>query len=152
MRRYLRLLGVQLRASLQLSMQYRADFLVGCGMALFDLFWNITPMVVVFTHRTQVAGWTFPEALFVIAWFTFLRGLFEGALTPSLVAAVEHIRKGTLDFMLMKPADAPSTSWSPGDWLATPPISYICGRPRCRSASRSCLHWPAAPSSTRSLS
>jgi ABC-2 type transport system permease protein len=106
MRRYLRLLAVQLRASLQLSMQYRADFLIGCGMALFDLFWNLTPMVVVFTHRTTVAGWTFPEALFVIAWFTFLRGLFEGVLTPSLVVMVEHIRKGTLDFMLIKPADA----------------------------------------------
>ena len=30
----------------------------------------------------------------------------EGAINPSLTAVVEHIRKGTLDFVLLKPADA----------------------------------------------
>jgi viologen exporter family transport system permease protein len=106
MKRYATLLGVQLRASLQLAMQYRADFLIGGLMALFWLFWNLVPMVVVWRTRPSVAGWTFPEALLVVAWFTLLRGLLEGAVQPSLLAVVEHIRKGTLDFVLLKPADA----------------------------------------------
>jgi ABC-2 type transport system permease protein len=42
----------------------------------------------------------------VMGWFTFLQGVLEGAINPSLVAVVEHIRKGTLDFVLLKPADA----------------------------------------------
>ena len=32
--------------------------------------------------------------------------ILEGAVSPSLTAVVEHIRKGTLDFVLLKPADA----------------------------------------------
>ena len=38
--------------------------------------------------------------------FTLLQGLLEGAINPSLTAVVEHVRKGTLDFVLLKPADA----------------------------------------------
>ena len=33
-------------------------------------------------------------------------GSLEGAINPSLTSVVEHIRKGTLDFVLLKPADA----------------------------------------------
>ncbi len=106
MTRYLRLLAVQLRASFQLAAQYRVEFLVGGLMSFFWLFWNLAPMVIVWRARPAVAGWTFPEALLVVAWFTLLRGLLEGAVQPSLINVVEHIRKGTLDFVLLKPADA----------------------------------------------
>ncbi len=42
----------------------------------------------------------------MIGWFTLLQAVLEGAINPSLVSVVEHIRKGTLDFVLLKPADA----------------------------------------------
>jgi viologen exporter family transport system permease protein len=106
MSRYARLLGVQLRASLQVAMQYRADFVIGAFMALFWMAWNLGPMLVVWTARPSVAGWTLPEALLVTAWFMLLKAILEGAVQPSLLAVVEHIRKGTLDFVLLKPADA----------------------------------------------
>jgi ABC-2 type transport system permease protein len=106
MNRYFRLLAVQFRASLQVSLQYRAEFVVGGVMALFWLFGSLVPMLVVWTRRPSIAGWSFPEALLVVAWFTLLKGVLEGAVQPSLVAVVEHIRKGTLDFVLLKPADA----------------------------------------------
>ena len=35
-----------------------------------------------------------------------MQGILEGAINPSLTSVVEHIRKGTLDFVLLKPADA----------------------------------------------
>jgi ABC-2 type transport system permease protein len=97
---------VQLRASLQLAVQYRIEFLVGILMAIFWTFWNLVPLFVVWGRRPTVAGWSFPEALLVVAWFTGLRAVMEGAVQPSLIAVVEHIRKGTLDFILLKPADA----------------------------------------------
>ena len=59
-----------------------------------------------FGVRQQVAGWSFAEALVVVGWFTLLRAVLEGAVSPSLTAVVEHVRKGTLDFVLLKPADA----------------------------------------------
>jgi len=64
------------------------------------------PLLVVFRMRSTIAGWTFGEALIVMGWFTFLEGVLEGAINPSLVTVVDHIRKGTLDFVLLKPADA----------------------------------------------
>jgi ABC-2 type transport system permease protein len=104
--RYLRLLGVQLRASATVAMQYRVDFLVQGALALFWASWSLVPVVVVFGNRRSVAGWTFEEALVVIGWFMVMKGVLEGAVNPSLAAVVEHIRKGTLDFVLLKPADA----------------------------------------------
>jgi viologen exporter family transport system permease protein len=104
--RYLRLLGVQLRASLAQSLQYRAEFLGEGALAVFWVFWSLVPLVVVYGHRPSVAGWTFDEALVVMGWFTLMKGVLEGAVNPSLASVVEHIRKGTLDFVLLKPADA----------------------------------------------
>ncbi len=105
MKRYLTLLGVQLRQSLQVGMQYRVEFIIGGLMTAFWVFMNLVPMLVVWRGRT-VAGWSFAEALLVVAWFTLLRALLEGAVQPALVIVVQHIRTGTLDFILLKPADA----------------------------------------------
>jgi ABC-2 type transport system permease protein len=87
-------------------MQYRLDFLVQGGLALFWAGWGLVPLLVVFGGREGVAGWSFEEALVVIGWFMVMKGVLEGAVNPSLAAVVEHIRKGTLDFVLLKPADA----------------------------------------------
>ena len=107
MRRYLRLLAVQVRASTAIAMQYRVQFLVEGALALFWTGWSLVPLLVVFGGgRRVVAGWTFEEALVVMGWFTLMKGVLEGAVNPSLTTVVEHIRKGTLDFVLLKPADA----------------------------------------------
>jgi ABC-2 type transport system permease protein len=53
-----------------------------------------------------VAGWSFPEMLVVLGWFVALKGVLEGTLSPSLLQVIDHVRKGTLDFVLLKPADA----------------------------------------------
>jgi ABC-2 type transport system permease protein len=105
-KRYARLLWTQLRASILLSMQYRLDFLIDGGLQILWAATALVPLVVVFRSRGTVAGWTFEEALLVTGWFTLLQGVLEGAINPSLTSVVEHVRKGTLDFLLLKPADA----------------------------------------------
>jgi ABC-2 type transport system permease protein len=104
--RYLHLLATQLRASLLLAMQYRADFALDGVVEVLWMATAIVPLFVVYQARASVAGWTFGEALLVMGWFTFLQAVLEGAINPSLASVVEHIRKGTLDFVLVKPADA----------------------------------------------
>jgi len=104
--RYLRLLGIQLRASAAVGMQYRVEFLVQGALAIFWAAWSLVPLLVVYANRPSVAGWTFEEALVVMGWFTVVKGFLEGAVSPSLTSVVEHIRQGTLDFLLLKPADA----------------------------------------------
>jgi ABC-2 type transport system permease protein len=105
-RRYGRLLRVQLRVATIGAMQYRGDFVVRGFIALLWLGIALAPLLVVFGARKQVAGWSFAEALVVVGWFTLLKAILEGAVSPSLTAVVEHVRHGTLDFVLLKPADA----------------------------------------------
>ena len=105
-RRYLRLLGIQIRTSATLAMQYRLDFFFKGLMALFWLAVTLVPLMVVFSQRTSVRGWTWPEALVVLGWFSLLKAVLEGSVTPSLTAVVEGVRTGALDFVLLKPADA----------------------------------------------
>jgi len=104
--RYLRLLGIQIRASLALGAQYRVEFLVSGVLSVFWTLLGLVPLLVLFRGGAEVAGWTYPETLVVMGWFALVKGVLEGAVNPSLVAVVDHIRKGTLDFVLLKPADA----------------------------------------------
>ena len=104
--RYARLLRAQVRASTLTLLQYRFDFVAD---GFLEILWATTalvPLFVVFRARPSVAGWSFGEALLVTGWFTLLQGILEGAINPSLTSVVEHIRTGTLDFVLLKPADA----------------------------------------------
>ncbi len=106
LRRYAGLFRVQLAMSALTAMQYRADFVVKGLIAILWMGVTLVPVLVVFGVRKSVAGWSFPESLVVVAWFTLLRAVLEGAVSPSLTAVVEHVRHGTLDFVLLKPADA----------------------------------------------
>jgi ABC-2 type transport system permease protein len=104
--RYARLLYVQLRASLLLALQYRVDFLLDGFISVLWAITSLIPLAVAFGSRTSIAGWTYEQALLVLGWFILLQGILEGAINPSLVGVVDHIRKGTLDFVLIKPADS----------------------------------------------
>lgn len=106
--RYARLLGLQLRTSGLLAAQYRWDFLVDGVISLFWAATAIAPLFVVYGDSTRpgIPGWTFGEALVVTGWFILLQGILDGAINPGLQAVVDHIRKGTMDFVLLKPADA----------------------------------------------
>lgn len=104
--RYLRLLRVELGISVSMAMQYRLDFLFKGAMAVFWMAVTLVPLLVVFSQRDSVVGWSWPEALVVLGWFSLLKGILEGSVTPSLTAVVEGVRTGALDFVLLKPADA----------------------------------------------
>ena len=104
--RALRVVRALMRASVALALQYRLEFVVEGLLALLWMAVTLVPLVVVFGNRGAVAGWTFPEMLVVLGWFVALKGILEGTLSPSLTQVVEHVRKGTLDFVLLKPADS----------------------------------------------
>jgi len=100
------LLAVQFRLSMLLSLQYRWELLAD---GVLSLFWTLTallPLWLVFEERPLIAGYSFPEALVVLGFFTTLQGVLEGAIHPSLTTVIEGVRTGTFDFILLKPADA----------------------------------------------
>jgi ABC-2 type transport system permease protein len=106
LRRYAGLLAVQMRTSFTLAVQYRFDFVLEGALALLWLAITLIPLLVVFSRRESVVGWSYPEALVVVGWFSVLKAVLDGGVTPSLNFVAEGVRKGTLDFILLKPADA----------------------------------------------
>lgn len=104
--RYLKLLATQLRISVALGMQYRWEFLLGGALTVVWTLVGLVPLHIALASRPPVGGWTYDSALVVVGWFTLLKGVLEGAVNPSLISVVDQIRKGTLDFTLLKPADA----------------------------------------------
>ncbi len=116
MKRYLHLLWLALRTSLLVSLQYRWDFVLQGLMQVVWMGLSTIPLLVAYQARAgatatamsaaDIGGWGFYPAMMVFSFFLLLKAILEGAINPSLSAVVEHIRKGTLDFMLLKPADA----------------------------------------------
>jgi ABC-2 type transport system permease protein len=104
--RYLRLFALQLRLSLAVGLQYRWNFAVDGFVSVLWTALGIVPLYVALHDRPAIAGWSFDRALVVVGYFTLLRGILDGAVNPSLYAVVDQIRQGTLDFVLLKPADA----------------------------------------------
>ncbi len=104
--RYLRLLGLQIRLSLSLSLQYRWNFVVDGFVSVLWTAMGVVPLYIALHDRPPLHGWTFDRALVVVGYFALLRGVLDGAVNPSLYAVVDQIRQGTLDFVLLKPADA----------------------------------------------
>lgn len=103
---YVRLFAIQLRTSVLLALQYRLDFFIEAVMSLFWTAAALIPLLALYERRPTIAGWSRGEALVVVGFFTALKGVLEGAIQPALSAVVEHVRKGTLDFVLLKPVDA----------------------------------------------
>jgi ABC-2 type transport system permease protein len=106
MRRYLTLLGLFARNSLQLALEYRADFVVACFQSSFWLVWGVVGTLVFFRFTGDLGGWTLPQALLVVGMFRIFEGVIDGVMRPNITRIVEHIAKGTMDFVLLKPVDS----------------------------------------------
>jgi ABC-2 type transport system permease protein len=106
MRRYLRLLRVFYKASLLSELEYRANFLIHGFYSIGWTAWIWFGMAVFFQHGSDLAGWSYYEALVVVGLFQVFGGLIDALLRPNILAIIEHVRKGTLDFILLKPVDS----------------------------------------------
>ncbi len=106
MRRYLALLGLFARNSLQVALEYRANFVVSCFQSTFWLAWGIVGTLVFFRFTGTLGGWTLPQVLLVMGLFRIFEGVLDGVMRPNITRIVEYIQKGTLDFILLKPVDS----------------------------------------------
>jgi ABC-2 type transport system permease protein len=105
MRRHLRILAIYYRAALLTQMEYRANFTTSFVLSLMWPLWVISLLSVFFYHSADLGGWSFNEALLVVGLYDIFTGLQETLLAPNIVQVTEHIQKGTLDFVLLKPAN-----------------------------------------------
>ena len=111
LRHVLRAVAASLRVAAMTALQYRASFLGEAAVAVFWLAWTVAPLFVLYQHdalqpgQGGIAGWTRGEALLVVGFFITLSGILDAFVDPNLSAVVQHVREGTLDFVLLKPID-----------------------------------------------
>lgn len=104
--RYLRLLVLFLKNSVQVEMEYRANFFSNVALSGLWMIARLVSVLAFFEHRDTIGGWSFEEVLIVIGLFNLFAGFIDAVLRPNIDRIVEHIQKGTMDFILTKPVNS----------------------------------------------
>ncbi len=103
---YLRLIGVFFRLGALNELEYRANFFIQVFQSLLSLGLALGALRVVFTHTTTLGGWRQAELLALLGVYFLVGGMINLVIQPSMQRFMELVRLGTLDFTLVKPADA----------------------------------------------
>jgi ABC-2 type transport system permease protein len=115
-RRYAKVLWLFWSTSLASELEYRFNFLLAVLSSFGHIAGNLFGLSLFYRGGGSLGGWPFDHALLVMGLFTTLQGMSRVLLTPNLQRLVEHVRTGTLDFVLLKPVDSQF-------WLSTRRIS-----------------------------
>ncbi len=103
-------------ASLAVEMEYRLNFWFATLGSLGNLAGGIFGLFLFYQGGYTFQGWSWEEALLVLAIFTLLQGISATFLNPNLSRIVQHVQQGTLDFVLLKPISSQF-------WLSTRSLS-----------------------------
>ncbi len=105
-RRYLHIIGICWRAAFSEQLQYRADLTAKAAMSAFWLLWAAVGVSVYFRFTGDIAGWSYPEIVVVVGLFFTINGMRQAFLDPNLDAMRDHVRRGTLDYVLLQPVNS----------------------------------------------
>jgi ABC-2 type transport system permease protein len=67
---------------------------------------SVAAVLVLFSYTQVMNGWDLGSMLVLLGCFYLVQGFAEVVLAPSFEKFMEHVRMGTLDFALLKPASA----------------------------------------------
>src|SRR5512143_749027 len=91
-----------LRVGILNELQYRVNFFVQMGQSLVSLGTGLIGLWLVFSHTSELNGWTRPELLAVMGIHILMGGVIQSAITPNMARLMEDIQNGTLDYALTK--------------------------------------------------
>jgi ABC-2 type transport system permease protein len=114
--RYLSTLRRFWAAAVAAEMEYRLNFLLATLTSLGNLAGSLFGLSLFYLNGATLGGWRWQEACMVLGLAVFLEGFSRTCLMPNIGRIVEHVRSGTLDFVLLKPMDAQF-------WLSTRNLS-----------------------------
>ena len=124
MMRYVKVLAVFYKAAILTDLEYRANFLTHILLSVLGIAWSVAGVSIFFLHTDHIGDWSFHEVLIVLGLFQMFIGLVDTLLTPNVQDFTEHLRLGTMDFILTKPLNSQFHSslrriniWRLGDTL-----------------------------------
>lgn len=106
MSRYLGLIGLFVRVSIQESTAYRADFLGHVIMSFVQLGGEFVALWTIFSNTESLAGWNVYQLLTLLGVFRTMTGVIGMVIAPNMRMLMENVREGTLDFVLLKPINS----------------------------------------------
>ncbi len=104
--RYLRLLSVFYKTSVQTDMEYRADFYTRIVASLLGLLTTVGGLVIAYNYTSNLKGWSFAQVMVLLSVYYLMDGLIEMFIAPNMREVMLKVRDGTLDFLLLKPVSA----------------------------------------------
>lgn len=104
--RYPRLLWIFLRTEVQYELEYRTNLALDILQSLVIMGTSVGAVLVLFSYTNVLNGWDLGAMLVLLGCFYLVQGFSEFVLAPSFEKFMEHVRLGTLDFALLKPASA----------------------------------------------
>lgn len=116
MNRYFGVLKLLWGAAIAAELEYRINFILAALTSLGNLSGSIFGLFLFYRTGYTFQGWRWEEALIVLGIFTLLQGFSSTFLAPNLNRIVDHVQKGTLDFVLLKPISSQF-------WLSTHTLS-----------------------------
>lgn len=102
--RYYRVFRTFLGAELRNELAYRLNFLLGIFEMLLVIGTSLGAVLVLFSHAPNLNGWTLPQMIALTGVYYVVQGSVNVVFSPSFEKLMEHVRQGTLDFTLLKPA------------------------------------------------
>jgi ABC-2 type transport system permease protein len=102
-KRYIKLYGSFLRISIMRDMQSRGNFFVGCLVVFCFPVLSLLFVGAIYGQTANLNGWTLPQYLVLVGTFMMLSSFVFTMFFKNIFELPEFIRKGNLDFMLLKP-------------------------------------------------
>jgi ABC-2 type transport system permease protein len=101
-----RLALLYLRVHLLNEVQYRANFLLRLVHSALALGTGLIALALVFRQVDRLDGWDANQLLVLMGVYTMLNGFAQMIVVPNALKLLTDIEEGTLDLVLLKPADA----------------------------------------------
>ena len=102
----LKVIGTYLRLGVLNVLQYRADFWFELLSIVISLGSAMLGIGIVFSQTDDLGGWSRDDLFALVGIQLLVSGFINIVIMPSMRKLMEHVRMGTLDFMLTKPADS----------------------------------------------
>ncbi len=102
----MRIIWTYFRLGVLSELEYRANFFIQLLESLLGLLVALGGLVVVFNHTDTLGGWLPDHLVALVGIHILVGGVINLVINPSMQRFMEDVRKGTLDFTLLKPADA----------------------------------------------
>jgi ABC-2 type transport system permease protein len=105
-RHALRVFWVHLKVGMLAELQYRTDTWARLVSTVVLLVSSLASIAIVYAHVDAIQGWTSSDLIVVVGSFFLLGSVTNGIIHLSMAELASDIKKGTLDFRLLKPVDS----------------------------------------------